>query len=150
MSEPRVESRTEPYVELDAEGAPRATLARHPATVLVVDNTEGNRYTVARMLRGAGYEVPEAGTGMEALAQARAPQPPDLVVLDINLPDISGYEVVQRLKADPATAAIPVLHLSATYVESADQAYGLEVGADARVEEHGRTRPAAGGEDARV
>ena len=105
---------------------PRAGTA---ARVLVVDDTEGNRYVVARLLRGAGYEVLEAASGGEALDQVA--RRPDLVVLDINLPDMTGYDVVRRLKGDPETAAIPVLHLTASYVESADRAYGLEAGADA-------------------
>ncbi len=97
--------------------------------VLVVDDTEGNRYAVSRMLRSAGMDVMEAESGMEALE--RLSDAPSLVVLDINLPDITGYEVCRRIKSDEATASIPVLHLSASYVAAADRAYGLELGADA-------------------
>jgi signal transduction histidine kinase len=106
----------------------RATAPARP-TVLVVDDTEGNRYAVSRMLRSAGMDVIEAESGAEALE--RVTDNPALVVLDINLPDITGYEVCRRIKSDDATASIPVLHLSASYVAAADRAYGLELGADA-------------------
>jgi CheY-like chemotaxis protein len=99
-----------------------------PASILVVDDAEATRYTLARMLRKARYEVREAGTGGEALRLAA--EQPDLIILDINLPDLSGHEVRRRLKADPTTAAIPVLHLSASFVESDNRAEGLEGGAD--------------------
>lgn len=101
--------------------------------VLVVDDTEAIRYATARMLRGGGYAVVEAATGLETLEQAR--RMPELIVLDIHLPDISGYEVSRRLKADPATAAIPILHLTATYLEAEDRAASLEDGADAFLRE---------------
>ena len=102
---------------------------RAAATVLLVDDTESGRYATARTLQLAGYRVLEAASGAEALALAA--ERPELVVLDVNLPDVSGYEVVRRLKADPATAGIPVMHLTANRRESADQAHGLEMGADA-------------------
>ena len=54
----------------------------------------------------------------------------DLVVLDINMPDIDGYEVCRLLRAAPATATIPIIHLSATFIEDADRAAGLDIGAD--------------------
>ena len=97
--------------------------------VLVVDDTAGNRYAVARLLRGAGMRVTEAATGHDALRLVKAL--PDLVVLDINLPDMTGYEVCREIKNTPATASIPVMHLSASYTGNADRAYGLEAGADA-------------------
>src|SRR5690348_1291662 len=98
-------------------------------SVLVVDDTPGNRYAVARVLRGAGMRVTEAETGSEALRFAKAH--PDLIVLDIRLPDMSGYDVCQRMKMDPETQSIPVMYLSASYTGNADRAYGLEAGADA-------------------
>ncbi|HET7551054.1 MAG TPA: ATP-binding protein [Gemmatimonadaceae bacterium] len=108
-----------------ASGASTADAPR----VLVVDDTEGNRYAVARLLRGAGMEVSEAATGSDALRLAK--ELPDLVVLDIKLPDMTGYEVCRQIKSAPTTASIPVMHLSASYTENADRAYGLEAGADA-------------------
>jgi len=98
-------------------------------SVLVVDDTPGNRYTAGRVLRGAGMRVTEAETGAEALRFAKAQ--PDLIVLDIRLPDMTGYDVCQRLKADPETKFIPLMYLSASYTGSADRAYGLDAGADA-------------------
>ncbi|HKV52667.1 MAG TPA: ATP-binding protein [Gemmatimonadaceae bacterium] len=100
-----------------------------PPSILVVDDTPGNRYTVARVLRGAGMRVNEAATGAEALRFAKAQ--PDLIVLDIRLPDMTGYDVCQRLKGDPETKSIPVMYLSASYTGNADRAYGLDAGADA-------------------
>lgn len=96
--------------------------------ILVVDDTEGNRYAVSRALRRAGMEVVEAERGEQGVALAS--QGIDLVVLDVNLPDMSGYDVLRILKSTPATARIPVLHLSASFINDADRAYGLESGAD--------------------
>ncbi|MFE1744078.1 response regulator [Coleofasciculus sp. H7-2] len=100
-----------------------------PITILHVDDNEANRYVVNRMLRKAGFEVQEAATGEMAL-QLVAQQPPDLIILDVQLPDINGFEVCHRIKANPATSSIPVLHLSASFVESKDKVQGLESGAD--------------------
>ncbi|HET7458405.1 MAG TPA: hybrid sensor histidine kinase/response regulator [Gemmatimonadaceae bacterium] len=99
-------------------------------TVLVVDDTEGNRYAVARILRGAGMEVVEAVSGAEAFACLSA-SVPDLVVLDINLPDVSGHDVLRAIKNAEATASVPVMHVSASFITNADRAFGLERGADA-------------------
>jgi signal transduction histidine kinase/DNA-binding response OmpR family regulator len=109
-----------------------SALAREPrgARVLVVDDTEGNRYAVSRLLRGAGMQVRESATAADALRQLAA-EVPDLVVLDINLPDASGHDVLQAIKGNPATAAVPVMHVSASLTSNADRARGLEVGADA-------------------
>jgi CheY-like chemotaxis protein len=67
------------------------------ATLLVVDDTPASRYATSRVLRGAGFTVLEAASGQEALTLAQ--QGPDLVVLDVNLPDIDGFEVCRRLRA---------------------------------------------------
>jgi hypothetical protein len=97
-------------------------------TILVVDDNPATLYTTARVLRGAGFKVVEAPTGLEAVERAR--QGVDLVVLDVNLPDIDGFEVCRRVRSDPATARLPVIHLSATFVQDTDKVHGLEVGAD--------------------
>lgn len=98
------------------------------ATILLVDDREANRYAVSRILHKAGFAVRETASGREALRLSA--DKPDLLILDINLPDISGYDVCREIKANPATAAIPVLHLSASLVDSENRSAGLEGGAD--------------------
>ena len=80
-------------------------------TILVVDDEESHRYTTRLMLQDAGFQVREAATGQEALQLAE--ERPDVVILDLHLPDIGGVEVCRILKAAPGTAAIPVLHVTA-------------------------------------
>lgn len=99
------------------------------ARILYADDTEGQRYAVSRILQRAGFEVLEASTGRQALEMMRAR--PDLVVLDVNLPDISGFEVCRQIKATDASARTPVLHVSATVVTTDARVAGLEGGADA-------------------
>ncbi|MEH2037723.1 hybrid sensor histidine kinase/response regulator [Nostoc sp.] len=99
-------------------------------TILHVDDNEANRYVVNRILQNAGFSVVEAATGTTGL-EAVANFQPDLVILDVQLPDISGFEVCRQIKANPETAFIPVLHLSASFVQSQDKAEGLDSGADA-------------------
>ncbi|GAA6620465.1 response regulator [Scytonema sp. NUACC26] len=98
-------------------------------TILHIDDNESTRYVIGRMLRTAGFKVVEAVTG-EAGLELVASQPPDLIILDVQLPDISGFEVCQRIKSNSKTASIPVLHLSASFVESRDKTQGLDSGAD--------------------
>jgi PAS domain S-box-containing protein len=98
-------------------------------TVLNVDDYPAALYATSRVLRQAGFQVVEASTGAQALA--RAADAPDLIILDVNLPDVDGFEVARRLKADPATSGIPLLHMSAAYREPEHRAQGLEGGADA-------------------
>lgn len=104
-----------------------------PHTVLVVDDTAAHRYIMSSWLRRAGFEVIEAATGAEALVRTNPHI--DAIVLDVNLPDIHGGEVCRRLKAEPSTAHIPVLHVSATAVDAASRTAGLEGGADAYLPE---------------
>ena len=96
--------------------------------VLLVDDSEQNRYVVARHLQHAGLAVQECATGADALKMAR--QKPDMIILDVKLPDISGYEVCRRLKSDSATASIPVLQISAAFTDKDSRAKALEAGAD--------------------
>jgi PAS domain S-box-containing protein len=81
------------------------------------------------MLKRAGFEVLDAGTGGQALEIARASRP-DLVLLDVNLPDMDGFEVCRRLRADPATTTLPIVHVSATFVSDRAQDLAYEGGAD--------------------
>lgn len=104
-----------------------------PLTILSVDDNDAIRYAFTRHLREGGYEVIEARTGEQALEMARLD--PALITLDINLPDIDGYEICRRLKDDPATREIPILHISASYVGSSDRVRGLDGGADAYLAE---------------
>src|SRR5258705_14019407 len=83
-------------------------------TLLAIDDTDANRYALVRHLRGAGYVVHEAATGFEGLDLAAAAAP-DLIILDVRLPDLSGLEVARRLRADERTAGIPILHISASF-----------------------------------
>src|SRR4051812_21392955 len=99
-----------------------------PDTVLIVDDDAAKRHTVAKILRRAGFAIREAETGADGLRLAA--EKPALVILDVKLPDLSGFEVCRRIKADPATASIPVLHLSTTFVGLDDRVQGLEGGAD--------------------
>ncbi len=99
-------------------------------SVLVCDDTAPKRYVIASWLRRAGYEVLEAETGSQALELASRGTV-DLAVLDVHLPDMSGLEVCARIKADPRTAATPVMHISAIAVDPEDRSAGLENGADA-------------------
>ncbi len=86
--------------------------AQARAVILVVDDNEDNRDMLARRLRRQGYEVQTAAGGRAALA-ALAAAPVDLVLLDVMMPDLDGYAVLERLKADPALRDIPVLMISA-------------------------------------
>jgi PAS domain S-box-containing protein len=97
-------------------------------TVLVVDDEDATRYVVGRMLKKAGLNVLEAACGADALRLAKTH--PDIILLDVNLPDMDGYAVCRALKADPETTLIPVVHLSASYVQSEDRALGLNHGAE--------------------
>jgi len=96
--------------------------------VLIVDDERDLRTLLDFNLRQAGWATAEASTGAEALARARS-LTPQVIVLDLNLPDVSGTDVCRVLKADPQTAGIPVLMLTARGSEG-DRILGLELGAD--------------------
>jgi CheY-like chemotaxis protein len=90
--------------------------------VLLVNDHEPQRYALQRTLAEAGYSVLPAASGTEALKL------PDVVVLDIGLPDMSGFEVCRLLKSDIRTAHIPVIFLSATYQSGSSLDHGDQVG----------------------
>jgi two-component system, sensor histidine kinase len=100
-----------------------------PPCVLFVEDDLGKRYVIARQLRAAGFEVLEAATGAEGLAQL-SPRI-DIAILDMKLPDMYGWDICKRIKETPQTASIMVLELSATLATAQDRARGLELGADA-------------------
>ena len=81
------------------------------ALILVVDDFEDNREIYAQFLRFSGYRVAEAVDGLDALAKAAALRP-DLIVMDLSLPRLDGWEATRQLKQDPATSTIPVVALT--------------------------------------
>ena len=96
--------------------------------MLIADDREENRYVLCRILEGAGYDCDTASTGQDALEIAQTL--PDVVILDVHMPDMSGFEVCRKIKADPRTSAISVLQISASFIASADKVQALEAGAD--------------------
>jgi PAS domain S-box-containing protein len=96
--------------------------------LLVVDDNEASRYATVRVLRAAGFQTEEASTGHDALALAT--RNIDLVVLDVNLPDIDGFEVFKALRAQQETTTLPIVYLSATFTNDEDIARGMRSGAD--------------------
>ena len=102
-------------------------------TILNVDDCPG-RYARSKILTQAGFSVKEAATGQEALRLAYELRP-ELVLLDVNLPDFSGLEVCQRLKRNPATSGIIVLHLTASSTSPSNMVDGLNCGADSYLTE---------------
>ncbi|MFJ4716551.1 SpoIIE family protein phosphatase [Streptomyces sp. NPDC088785] len=107
-----------------------------PALVLVVDDNAITRYVLGTTLRRAGHEVLEAEDGTQALDLLQhGPRVPDAAIIDIQLPDMTGFEVCERVKADARTAGVPVLHISATAVSVTDRTQGLNRGADAYLTE---------------
>lgn len=97
--------------------------------ILVVDDNLSGLYLTTKNLRLEGYDILEASSGFEALDKVLLM--PDVVLLDVKLPDINGFEVCRRIKADPRTCGIPVIHLSATYLDNESKIKGLNTGADA-------------------
>ena len=85
---------------------------------LIVDDSELNRKLERDLLRSAGFETLESATGAEALRLA-AEHAPDVILMDLRLPDMDGAEVTRRLAADPRTARIPVLAISAQRLQAA-------------------------------
>jgi len=99
-----------------------------PPTILVADDEQDIRELVAYRLRRAGYTVVQARDGEEAF-QLVTGQVPDMAVLDVMMPRLSGFELTQRFRATQATQRMPVLLMSAS-VQEADISRGLEAGAD--------------------
>jgi signal transduction histidine kinase len=100
-----------------------------PWTILNIDDNEAGRYSVNRLLMREGYDILEAATGGEGIEIART-RPVDLIVLDVNLPDINGIDACHVLKNDERTKNIPVLLMSASFLNAHDRVRGLELGAD--------------------
>lgn len=98
--------------------------------LLIVDDNVATRYALRKRLERHDYVVLEAGTGTEGLALIES-EPPDALILDVNLPDMSGFDIVRTLRADARTALLPVIHVSAASIQTGDIITGLDAGADA-------------------
>ena len=96
--------------------------------ILVIEDDPPNLRLIKYTLQADGYQVLTAANGLEGIKKAQEEEP-DLIVLDIKLPGIDGYEVCHRLRADPKTARLPILMLSGKAREI-DRDTGLKVGAD--------------------
>ena len=105
-----------------------AMMAKNGKTVLLVEDNEDNRIVYSTILRHFGYEVSEALNGEEGIAKARA-EKPDLILMDISIPIIDGWEATQVLKHDPVTRDIPIIALTAHALAS-DREKAMEVGCD--------------------
>jgi adenylate cyclase len=99
-----------------------------PPRILIVDDNEVNRDILDARLRTHGYELLQAGDGEEALAVARA-QLPDLILLDVMMPKLDGFEVCRRLKGDSSLPFMPIILVTAK-ADSSDVIAGLDAGAD--------------------
>jgi class 3 adenylate cyclase/CheY-like chemotaxis protein len=107
---------------------PAAGTASAPGFVLVVDDEEQNRTLLRDPLEARGYEIAEAENGLQALQQIAA-RPPDVILLDVMMPKMDGFEVCRRLKKDFQTAHIPVLMVTALS-ERGDRLMGIHAGAN--------------------
>lgn len=99
------------------------------ASILVVDDSESSRYGIKRYLEHEGYDVEEAASEKQA-RDALAKCPPDLLVLDVALPDGSGFDFARELRAAPETRLLPIIQISAKFLRGTDYARGLDSGAD--------------------
>ncbi|NNB91341.1 hybrid sensor histidine kinase/response regulator [Corallococcus exiguus] len=114
---------------MNSSDAKNAQAGRTAVTVLNVNDDPATLYLLSLTLKQGGYQVLEATGGREALRLAQGR--PDLVLLDVHMPDIDGYEVCRRLRADEATHDLLIAHLSSVSVQREDRVRGLAQGADA-------------------
>ena len=103
-------------------------MSERPGKVLLVEDNDDNRIIYATALRFAGYEVIEAVTGTEGVQQARAVKP-DLILMDISVPELDGWEATAILKADPGTRHITILAVTA-HALPGDRERSLAAGCD--------------------
>lgn len=99
--------------------------------ILVIEDQEDNRQIVRDLVTASGFDLIEATTGEEGLAMA-ARERPDLILMDIQLPGIDGYEVTRRLKADPKLSKIPIIAVT-SYALSGDDKKAFAAGCDGYV-----------------
>ena len=100
-------------------------------TILVVEDQEDNRQILRDLLGASGFTMREAGDGEAALAEV-AKQRPDLILMDIQLPILDGYETTRRLKSNPDTKGIPIIVVT-SYALSGDESKARAAGCDAYV-----------------
>jgi len=98
------------------------------AKILLVEDNEMNRDMLSRRLQRRGHEVLVAGDGADGVAKARA-EIPGLILMDMSLPVLDGWEATRQIKADPATSGIPVIALTA-HAMSEDRERALSAGCD--------------------
>jgi DNA-binding response OmpR family regulator len=96
--------------------------------ILIVDDEPDLRFMMADLLTNAGFQARGASNGQEALAGVQA-DPPDLILLDVDMPELDGFEVAAMLKSDPATATIPIIMVSG-HEGRGSRVVGLESGAE--------------------
>ncbi len=101
------------------------------ACILVVEDQEDNRRILRDLLASAGFDTVEAVTGEEGVRLA-GEHVPDLILMDIQLPDIDGYEATRRIKSDPALSGIPIIAVT-SYALSGDEGKAIEAGCDGYV-----------------
>ena len=99
--------------------------------ILIVEDQEDNRKILRDLLTSVGYELVEATTGEEGVALAETARP-DLIMMDIQLPGLDGYEATRRIKANPALRQIPVIAVT-SYALSGDEVKAREAGCDAYI-----------------
>ena len=95
--------------------------------ILIVDDSPTERHALSEMLAKSGYTIVTAESGEEAIAKSKS-EMPDLVLMDVVMPGMNGYQATRRLAQDPATASIPILIIS-TKTQEADRVWGLRQGA---------------------
>ena len=99
--------------------------------ILVIEDTEDNRQIIRDLMTSAGYEMIEAVDGLDGVAAAER-EKPDLILMDIQLPGIDGYEATRRIRAIPDLAKVPIIAVT-SYALSGDEAKTREAGCDGYV-----------------
>lgn len=100
----------------------------HVRKILVIEDNEVNQILVTRYLRREGYAVVHAGDGLSGVQMAQT-ESPDLILMDLSLPELDGWEATRRIKGDPKTSRIPIIALTA-HAFQADVSNALQAGCD--------------------
>jgi CheY-like chemotaxis protein len=122
-----------PQELLEVIARPELPIEPSSPVILNVDDVESHRYSISRLLSHRGLVIIEAATGVEALEKLKAR--PDAILLDINLPDMNGFEVCRRIRAADNNSGVPVLHFTATYHNAEAASESRAAGADAFIEQ---------------